>query len=78
MHDLQALMTSRDFWESRYVKVKKAKDVQEIILDKEFWKYSLVITKVVEPLMRVRELLIWMRSLPSDTCMMACTGYEMP
>ena len=53
MHDLKALVTSKDFVDSRYAKDRKAKEVVAIILDSQFWNDCLIIVKVVEPLMRL-------------------------
>ncbi|XP_028081336.1 uncharacterized protein LOC114282793 [Camellia sinensis] len=51
MHDLQALVTSKEFASSRFAKEKKGKDAIDIILDKQFWKDCFIIVKIVEPLM---------------------------
>ncbi|KAK9271764.1 hypothetical protein L1049_002127 [Liquidambar formosana] len=53
MHDLQALVTCREFVESRYARDKKGKNAVAIILDKKFWNDCLVIVKIVEPLIRI-------------------------
>ncbi|XP_028114567.1 uncharacterized protein LOC114312528 [Camellia sinensis] len=53
MHDLQALVTSKEFASSRFAKEKKGKDAIDIILDKQFWKDCFIIVKIVEPLMRL-------------------------
>ncbi|XP_057461894.1 uncharacterized protein LOC130752113 [Actinidia eriantha] len=53
MHDLKALVTSKDFVDSRYAKEKKAKEIIAIILDNKFWNDCLIIDKIVEPLMRL-------------------------
>ncbi|XP_057507390.1 uncharacterized protein LOC130790464 [Actinidia eriantha] len=53
MHDLKALVTSKDFVDSRYAKEKKAKEIIAIILDKKFWNDCLIIVKIVKPLMRL-------------------------
>ncbi|XP_028057314.1 uncharacterized protein LOC114261278 [Camellia sinensis] len=52
MHDLQALVTSKEFTSSRFAKEKKGKDAIDIILDKLFWKDCFITVKIVEPLMR--------------------------
>ncbi|XP_028080590.1 uncharacterized protein LOC114282139 [Camellia sinensis] len=53
MHDLKALVTSKDFVDSRHAKDKKAKEVVAIILDSKFSNECLIIVKIVEPLMRL-------------------------
>ncbi|XP_028118401.1 uncharacterized protein LOC114315968 [Camellia sinensis] len=53
MHDLQALVTSKEFASSRFAKEKKGKDAIDIILDKLFWKDCFITVKIVEPLMRL-------------------------
>ncbi|GMY38460.1 hAT dimerization domain-containing protein [Fagus crenata] len=53
MHDLQALVTSKFFVESRYAKDKKAKEVVKIILDPKFWNDCRVIVHIVSPLIRL-------------------------
>ncbi|XP_028086889.1 uncharacterized protein LOC114287651 [Camellia sinensis] len=53
MHDLKALVTSKDFVDSRHAKDKKAKEVVAIILDSKFSNDYLTIVKIVEPLMRL-------------------------
>ena len=53
MHDLQALVTSKEFASSRFAKEKKGKDAVAIILDNKIWKDCLIIVKIVEPLMRL-------------------------
>ncbi|XP_028059457.1 uncharacterized protein LOC114263158 [Camellia sinensis] len=53
MHDLKALVTSKDFVDSRHAKDKKAKEVVAIILDSKFSNDCLIIVKIVEPLMRL-------------------------
>ncbi|XP_075663050.1 uncharacterized protein LOC142632555 [Castanea sativa] len=52
-HDLQALVTSKFYVESRYVKDKKAKAVVKIILDNQFWNDCHVILHIVSPLIRL-------------------------
>ncbi|GKV21392.1 hypothetical protein SLEP1_g31376 [Rubroshorea leprosula] len=52
-HDLQALVTSLEFKESRYYKDSKAKDVVAVVLDNKFWSNCQLIVKVVAPLMRL-------------------------
>ena len=53
MHDLQALVTSKFFVESRYAKDKKAKEVMKIILDPKFWNDCRVIVHIVSSLIRL-------------------------
>ncbi|XP_028103737.1 uncharacterized protein LOC114302858 [Camellia sinensis] len=53
MHDLKALVTSKDFVDSRHAKDKKEKEVVAIILDSNFSNDYLTIVKIVEPLMRL-------------------------
>ncbi|KAK9993540.1 hypothetical protein SO802_023243 [Lithocarpus litseifolius] len=52
-HDLQALMTSKFYVESRYAKDKKAKAVVKIILDNQFWNDCHVIVHIMSPLIRL-------------------------
>ena len=52
-HDLQALMTSKFYVESRYAKDKKAKAVVKIILNNQFWNYCHVIVHIMSPLIRL-------------------------
>ena len=52
-HDLQALMTSKFYVESRYAKDKKAKAVLKIILDNQFWNDCYVIVHIVSPLIHL-------------------------
>ncbi|XP_028089479.1 uncharacterized protein LOC114289863 [Camellia sinensis] len=53
MHDLKALVTSKDFVNSRHAKDKKVKEVVAIILDSKFSNDCLIVIKIVEPLMRL-------------------------
>ncbi|XP_028126818.1 uncharacterized protein LOC114323418 [Camellia sinensis] len=53
MHDLQALVTSKEFASSRFAKENKGKNAIDIILDKLFWKDCFIIVKIVKPLMRL-------------------------
>ncbi|XP_057515004.1 uncharacterized protein LOC130796653 [Actinidia eriantha] len=57
MHDLKALVTSKDFVDSRYAKEKKAKEIIAIILDNKFWNDCLIIVKIVAPLMRLLRII---------------------
>ncbi|KAL0010821.1 hypothetical protein SO802_005929 [Lithocarpus litseifolius] len=52
-HDLQALVTSKIYVESRYAKDKKAKAVVKIILDNQFWNDCHVIVHIMSPLIRL-------------------------
>ncbi|KAK9990797.1 hypothetical protein SO802_025782 [Lithocarpus litseifolius] len=52
-HDLQALVTSKFYVESRYAKDKKAKAVVKIILDNQFWNDCHVIMHIMSPLIRL-------------------------
>ncbi|XP_065619291.1 uncharacterized protein LOC136063198 [Quercus suber] len=52
-HDLQALVTSKFYVESRYAKDKKAKAVVKIILDNQFWNDCHVIMHIMSPLFRL-------------------------
>ena len=52
-HDLQALVTSKFYVESRYAKDKKAKAVVKIILDNQFWNDCHVIVHIMPPLIRL-------------------------
>ncbi|GKU92834.1 hypothetical protein SLEP1_g6507 [Rubroshorea leprosula] len=52
-HDLQALVTSLEFRESRYYKDQKAKDVVAVVLDKKFWNNCELVVKIVGPLIRL-------------------------
>ncbi|XP_065871368.1 uncharacterized protein [Euphorbia lathyris] len=50
-HDLQALVVSDEF--RQYLKMPKAKDVKQIVLDERFWTNSLMFVKVMTPMMRL-------------------------
>ncbi|GKV24229.1 hypothetical protein SLEP1_g33864 [Rubroshorea leprosula] len=52
-HDLQALVTSLEFKESRYYKDHKANDVVAVVLDKKFWNNCELVVKIVGPLIRL-------------------------
>ena len=52
-HDLQALVTSKFYVESRYAKDKKVKAVVKIILDNQFWNDCHVIVHIMSPLIRL-------------------------
>ncbi|XP_054782036.1 uncharacterized protein LOC129289284 [Prosopis cineraria] len=52
-HDIQALITSKTFIESRYYKDSKAKDVTMIVLDNQFWNNCKIVVEIVKPLVRL-------------------------
>ncbi|RVW89327.1 hypothetical protein CK203_045502 [Vitis vinifera] len=52
-HDLQALVTSKFFVNSRYSKDNKSKDAVSIILDNRFWNDCLIVVNFMSPLMRL-------------------------
>ena len=52
-HDLQALVTSKFYVESRYAKDKKAKTVVKIMLDNQFLNDCRVIVHIMSPLIRL-------------------------
>ncbi|RVW46411.1 hypothetical protein CK203_081776 [Vitis vinifera] len=52
-HDLQALVTSKFFVDSRYSKDYKSKVAVSIILDNRFWNDCLIVVNLMSPLMRV-------------------------
>nr|CAN73929.1 hypothetical protein VITISV_013263 [Vitis vinifera] len=52
-HDLQALVTSKFFVDSRYSKDNKSKVAVSIILDNRFWNDCLIIVNLMSPLMRL-------------------------
>ena len=52
-HDLQALMTSKFFVDSRYSKDDKSRVVVYIILDHKFWNDCLIVVKLMAPLVRL-------------------------
>ncbi|KAF7821665.1 hypothetical protein G2W53_027120 [Senna tora] len=52
-HDLQALVTSKTFTESRYSRDQKAKEVIAIVLDNKFWSDCGIVVQIVAPLMRM-------------------------
>ncbi|KAL4633165.1 hypothetical protein ACB092_04G102500 [Castanea dentata] len=52
-HDLQALVISKFYVKSRYAKDKKAKAVEKIILDNQFWNDCHVIVYIMSPLIRL-------------------------
>ncbi|KAI0519752.1 hypothetical protein KFK09_007212 [Dendrobium nobile] len=49
-HDLQALITSKFFTDSKISKTSKGKEVASIILDLKFWDNCLIISKISGPL----------------------------
>ncbi|XP_028553850.1 uncharacterized protein LOC114580461 [Dendrobium catenatum] len=52
-HDLQALITSKFFTDSKISKTSKGKEVASIILDLRFWDNCLIISKISGPLIRL-------------------------
>ncbi|XP_054822674.1 uncharacterized protein LOC129320986 isoform X1 [Prosopis cineraria] len=52
-HDIQALITSKAFMDSRYSKDRKAKDVTMIVLDNKFWNDCKILVEIVKPLIRL-------------------------
>ncbi|KAF7822021.1 uncharacterized protein G2W53_027476 [Senna tora] len=52
-HDLQALVTSKTFIESRYSRDLKAKEVIAIVLDNKFWSDCGIVVQIIAPLMRM-------------------------
>ncbi|PKU70417.1 hypothetical protein MA16_Dca007169 [Dendrobium catenatum] len=52
-HDLQALITSKFFMDSKISKTSKGKEVVSIVLDLKFWDNCLIISKISGPLIRL-------------------------
>ncbi|RVW22033.1 hypothetical protein CK203_105179 [Vitis vinifera] len=52
-HDLQALVTSKFFVDSRYSKDYKSQVAVSIILDNRFWNDCLIVVNLMSPLMRL-------------------------
>ncbi|RVX02328.1 hypothetical protein CK203_028275 [Vitis vinifera] len=52
-HDLQALVTSKFFVDSRYSKDHKSQVAVSIILDNRFWNDCLIVVNLMSPLMRL-------------------------
>jgi len=52
-HDLQALVTSKTFTDSRYSRDPKGKDVIAIVLDNKFWNDCGIVVQIVAPLVRL-------------------------
>ncbi|KAL6335774.1 hypothetical protein AAG906_039537 [Vitis piasezkii] len=52
-HDLQALVTSKFFVDSRYSKDNKSKVAVSIILDNRFWNDCLIVVNFMSPLMHL-------------------------
>ena len=52
-HDLQALVTSKFFVDSRYSRDNKNKVAVSIILDNRFWNDCLIVVNLMSPLMRL-------------------------
>ncbi|KAL0319669.1 UNVERIFIED_CONTAM: hypothetical protein Sradi_5228400 [Sesamum radiatum] len=56
MHDLKALVTCKEFVDSRLARERKTKEVIAIVLDNKFWNDCLIIVKIMEPLMRLLKI----------------------
>lgn len=52
-HDLQALVTSRSFVESRYYRDPKVRDFVAVVLDSKFWNDVGIVVRIVAPLIRL-------------------------
>ncbi|KAF1862826.1 hypothetical protein Lal_00040094 [Lupinus albus] len=52
-HDLQALVTSKDFIDSRYYRDKKANRFVEVVMNTRFWNDCAIIVNIVAPLIRL-------------------------
>ena len=52
-HDLQALVTSKFFVNSRYLRDKKSRVAISIILDNRFWNDCLIVVNLMSLLMRL-------------------------
>ncbi|CAL0299742.1 unnamed protein product [Lupinus luteus] len=52
-HDLQALVTSKDFIDSRYYRDKKANRFVEVVMNTRFWNDCTVIVNIVASLIRL-------------------------
>ncbi|CAL0306670.1 unnamed protein product [Lupinus luteus] len=52
-HDLQALVTSKDFIGSRYYRDKKANRFVEVMMNTRFWNDCTIIVNIVAPLIRL-------------------------
>ena len=48
---LQALVTSSGF--KRFLKVAKAQEVKQVVMDEQFWNDCLIISKIMGPIMRL-------------------------
>ena len=56
-HDLQALMTSKFFVDSRYSKDNKRRVMVSIILDHKFWNGCFIVVKLMAPLVRLLRII---------------------
>ncbi|KAF1866008.1 hypothetical protein Lal_00041706 [Lupinus albus] len=52
-HDLQALVASKDFIDSRYYRDKKANRFVEVVMNTRFWNDCAIIVNIVAPLIRL-------------------------
>ncbi|KAF1863216.1 hypothetical protein Lal_00014675 [Lupinus albus] len=52
-HDLQALVTSKDFIDSIYYRDKKANRFVEVVMNTRFWNDCAIIVNIVAPLIRL-------------------------
>ncbi|KAK8941408.1 hypothetical protein KSP39_PZI009861 [Platanthera zijinensis] len=52
-HDLQALITSKYYSDSKLAKTVKGKEATSIILDNKFWSSCLIMTKISGPIIRL-------------------------
>ncbi|KAK8935149.1 hypothetical protein KSP39_PZI013556 [Platanthera zijinensis] len=52
-HDLQALITSKYYSDSKLAKTVKGKETTSIILDNKFWTSCLIMTKISGPIIRL-------------------------
>ncbi|XP_019431511.1 PREDICTED: uncharacterized protein LOC109338678 [Lupinus angustifolius] len=52
-HDLQALVTSKDFIDSRYYRDNKANRFVEVVMNTRFWNDCAIIVNIVAPLIRL-------------------------
>ncbi|KAK8914409.1 hypothetical protein KSP39_PZI024118 [Platanthera zijinensis] len=52
-HDLQALVTSKYYTDSKLAKLSKGKDFVAVVLDNNFWNMCLIMTRVAGPLIRL-------------------------
>ncbi|KAL0447945.1 UNVERIFIED_CONTAM: hypothetical protein Slati_1922400 [Sesamum latifolium] len=52
----KALVTCKEFVDSRFARERKTKEVIAIVLDNKFWNDCLIIVKIMEPLMRLLKI----------------------